>query len=138
MPQVNVASSPMLSGCLPQALLGRKALPDMGRMADVAEFLTRSGYGSVSAPRPAPASWPSMLLVAAADDAIRAQRPAAGRPLLPLLPPLLPPPLPLATGTAQSSRAAQMAMVKAGLGAPLPAGPKPAAITVAPPHNASG
>ena len=29
-------------------LLARKDLPDMGRMADVAEFLTRSGYGSVS------------------------------------------------------------------------------------------
>lgn len=29
-------------------LLARKALPDMGRAADVAEFLTRSGYGSVS------------------------------------------------------------------------------------------
>ena len=28
-------------------LLARKGLPDMGRMADVAEFLTRSGYGSV-------------------------------------------------------------------------------------------
>lgn len=30
-------------------LLARKDLPDMGRMADVAEFLTRSGYGSVRA-----------------------------------------------------------------------------------------
>ncbi|KAL4451376.1 hypothetical protein ABPG77_009448 [Micractinium sp. CCAP 211/92] len=29
-------------------LLARKDLPDMGRMADVAEFLTRSGYGSES------------------------------------------------------------------------------------------
>ena len=29
-------------------LLARKGLPDMGRMADVAEFLTRSAYGSVS------------------------------------------------------------------------------------------
>ncbi|KAI7836036.1 hypothetical protein COHA_010067 [Chlorella ohadii] len=28
-------------------LLARKALPDLGRAADVAEFLTRSGYGSV-------------------------------------------------------------------------------------------
>ena len=39
--------------CLPACsknlkhLLARKDLPDMGRMADVAEFLTRSGYGSV-------------------------------------------------------------------------------------------
>eukprot|EP00887_Chlorella_sp_A99_P007231 scaffold2.g7231.t1 len=31
-----------------RALLARKGLPDMGRMADVAEFLTRSGYGSES------------------------------------------------------------------------------------------
>ena len=29
-------------------LLARKGLPDMSRMADVAEFLTRSAYGSVS------------------------------------------------------------------------------------------
>lgn len=31
-------------------LLARKALPDLGRAADVAEFLTRSGYGSVRCP----------------------------------------------------------------------------------------
>ncbi|PSC71677.1 Peter Pan [Micractinium conductrix] len=31
-----------------KSLLARKEVPDMGRMADVAEFLTRSGYGSES------------------------------------------------------------------------------------------
>ena len=31
-------------------LLARKALPDLGGAADVAEFLTRSGYGSVRCP----------------------------------------------------------------------------------------
>ncbi len=30
-----------------KALVGRRALPDMGELKDVSEFLTRSGYGSV-------------------------------------------------------------------------------------------
>ncbi len=33
-----------------KALVGRRALPDMGELKDVSEFLTRSGYGSVRAP----------------------------------------------------------------------------------------
>jgi ribosome biogenesis protein SSF1/2 len=39
-----------------KALLARRGLPDMGRMADVAEFLTRSGYGSESEGEDAEAS----------------------------------------------------------------------------------
>lgn len=30
--------------------MGRRALPDMGDLADVSEFLTKSGYGSVPPP----------------------------------------------------------------------------------------
>ena len=32
-----------------KALVARRQLPDMGAMADVAEFLTKGGYGSVRA-----------------------------------------------------------------------------------------
>lgn len=33
-----------------KTLVGRRALPDMSAMADVSEFLTKSGYGSVRIP----------------------------------------------------------------------------------------
>lgn len=42
---ISVAPSGVSRGV--KTLVGRRALPSMGDMADVSEFLTKSGYGSV-------------------------------------------------------------------------------------------
>lgn len=77
-----------------KSLLARKALPDMSRLADVSEFLTKSGYGSVRAklplaallqgPGPSPSPGPLPPCVGVAKGS------AQLGPLLPSSQPLLP------------------------------------------------
>ena len=42
-----------------KSLVARRQLPDMGAMADVAEFLTKGGYGSVRIPLSGPGAKPT-------------------------------------------------------------------------------